>query len=132
MVRLPSGEQRRVLSVCRATVGSLSNPQHKNRKLGKAGASRWMGRRPTVRAPCPSLVFPSLACMRSCSGTPAHACMPHCFAAGSVHTITVEAEEPADTAAAELCNRVGHAVGWQMGEGKTCVLQRGCVPSARY
>jgi ribosomal protein L2 len=48
-VRLPSGEQRKVLERCRATVGALSNPQHKNRKLGKAGASRWMGRRPTVR-----------------------------------------------------------------------------------
>ncbi|EIE20667.1 ribosomal protein L2 [Coccomyxa subellipsoidea C-169] len=48
-VRLPSGEQRRVLAACRATVGALSNPQHKNRKLGKAGAARWSGRRPTTR-----------------------------------------------------------------------------------
>ena len=42
-------EQRLVLLGCMATVGSLSNPQHKNRKLGKAGARRWLGRRPTVR-----------------------------------------------------------------------------------
>ncbi|CAL8468129.1 g7668 [Coccomyxa elongata] len=49
IVRLPSGEQRRVLAACRATVGVLSNPQHKNRKLGKAGAARWSGRRPTTR-----------------------------------------------------------------------------------
>lgn len=48
VVRLPSGEQRRVLATCRATVGALSNAQHKNRKLGKAGAARWAGRRPTV------------------------------------------------------------------------------------
>jgi large subunit ribosomal protein L2 len=55
VVRLPSGEQRRVLSSCRATVGALSNPQHKNRKIGKAGASRWMGRRPVVRCACLAL-----------------------------------------------------------------------------
>lgn len=55
-VRLPSGEQRRVLAACRATVGALSNPQHKNRKLGKAGAARWSGRRPTVRIHS-SLIF---------------------------------------------------------------------------
>ena len=49
VVRLPSGEQRSVLSHCMATVGAVSNPQHKNTKLGKAGASRWKGRRPVVR-----------------------------------------------------------------------------------
>ncbi len=48
VVRLPSGTQRRVLASCSATVGALSNPQHKNRKAGKAGASRWAGRRPVV------------------------------------------------------------------------------------
>ena len=48
-VRLPSGEQRLVLERCMATIGSLSNAQHKNQKLGRAGASRWLGRRPTVR-----------------------------------------------------------------------------------
>lgn len=49
VVRLPSGEQKLVLQRCMATVGVLSNPQHKNRKLGKAGARRWLGRRPRVR-----------------------------------------------------------------------------------
>jgi large subunit ribosomal protein L2 len=49
IVRLPSGEQRLVLNSCVATVGVLSNPQNKNIKLGKAGATRWMGRRPKVR-----------------------------------------------------------------------------------
>ena len=48
-VRLPSGEQRLVLERCMATIGSLSNAQHKNRKLGRAGANRWLGRRPVVR-----------------------------------------------------------------------------------
>lgn len=44
-----SNEQRLVLSQCVATIGVLSNPQHKNTKLGKAGAARWLGRRPRVR-----------------------------------------------------------------------------------
>jgi len=48
-LRLRSGEMRKVLSVCRATLGSVSNPEHNLRKLGKAGASRWRGVRPTVR-----------------------------------------------------------------------------------
>jgi len=49
VIKLPSGEQRSVLARCTATIGVLSNPQHKNRKLGKAGAARWSGRRPVVR-----------------------------------------------------------------------------------
>ena len=49
VVRLPSGEQRLVPLACRATIGAVSNPQHKNARLGKAGASRHRGRRPTVR-----------------------------------------------------------------------------------
>ena len=49
LVRLPSGQMRRVLLRCRASVGQLSNPDHKNESLGKAGASRHMGRRPKVR-----------------------------------------------------------------------------------
>lgn len=48
-VRLPSGEQRMVLIVCTATIGQVGNPQHENRKLGKAGANRWRGNRPKVR-----------------------------------------------------------------------------------
>jgi len=49
LIRLPSGEMRRFLLVCRATVGQLSNPDHKNESLGKAGAKRHLGRRPHVR-----------------------------------------------------------------------------------
>ena len=48
-VRLRSGEMRKVLVDCRATVGEVGNTEHNLRKLGKAGAKRWRGVRPTVR-----------------------------------------------------------------------------------
>jgi large subunit ribosomal protein L2 len=48
-VRLRSGEMRRVLSECRATIGEVGNNEHNLRSLGKAGANRWRGVRPTVR-----------------------------------------------------------------------------------
>ena len=48
-LRLRSGETRRVQSDCRATLGEVSNSEHNLRKLGKAGAARWRGVRPTVR-----------------------------------------------------------------------------------
>ncbi len=48
-LRLRSGEMRKVLSECRATIGEVSNSEHNLRSLGKAGASRWRGVRPTVR-----------------------------------------------------------------------------------
>ena len=46
---LPSGEVRRVPSLCRATIGQVGNSDHSNVRLGKAGRSRWLGRRPHVR-----------------------------------------------------------------------------------
>ncbi len=49
LLRLPSGEQRRVLLSCQATVGVVGNSEHANRVAGKAGATRWVGRRPKVR-----------------------------------------------------------------------------------
>ena len=49
MLRLRSGEQRLVLADCKATIGEASNSEHSLRRLGKAGATRWRGRRPTVR-----------------------------------------------------------------------------------
>lgn len=49
LVKLPSGEMRRVRSACLATVGQVGNVDHQNISLGKAGRSRWLGRRPTVR-----------------------------------------------------------------------------------
>jgi large subunit ribosomal protein L2 len=48
-VKLPSGEIRLVLTTCRATVGTVSNPDHNLEISGKAGRSRWQGRRPRVR-----------------------------------------------------------------------------------
>ena len=48
-LRLRSGEMRKVLADCRATLGEVSNAEHSLRKLGKAGAARWRGVRPTVR-----------------------------------------------------------------------------------
>ncbi len=48
-LRLRSGEMRRVLAECRATLGEVSNTEHNLRSLGKAGAKRWRGIRPTVR-----------------------------------------------------------------------------------
>jgi len=49
LLRMPSGEVRRLNPECMATIGEVSNPDHKNIKLGKAGKSRHLGRRPQVR-----------------------------------------------------------------------------------
>jgi len=48
-VRLPSGEMRLIMAVCRATIGTIGNSDHENVKLGKAGRSRHLGKRPEVR-----------------------------------------------------------------------------------
>jgi large subunit ribosomal protein L2 len=49
VIRLSSGEMRRVLKVCRATIGSVGNEDHELIHVGKAGRSRWLGNRPAVR-----------------------------------------------------------------------------------
>ncbi|HCT0562816.1 TPA: 50S ribosomal protein L2 [Staphylococcus pseudintermedius] len=49
LVRLRSGEVRMILSTCRATIGQVGNLQHELVNIGKAGKSRWLGKRPTVR-----------------------------------------------------------------------------------
>ncbi len=49
VVKLPSGETRMVLGTCSATIGSVSNPDHSLEVYGKAGRSRWLGRRPRTR-----------------------------------------------------------------------------------
>lgn len=49
VLRLPSGESRMVLTICRATVGAVGNSDHGLERSGKAGRSRWLGRRPRVR-----------------------------------------------------------------------------------
>ena len=48
-ISLPSGEIRRVPATCRAVIGKVGNSEHSSIRLGKAGRSRWLGRRPTVR-----------------------------------------------------------------------------------
>jgi large subunit ribosomal protein L2 len=48
-LKMPSGEVRTVPAICYAVIGNISNIDHKNIILGKAGASRWRGRRPSVR-----------------------------------------------------------------------------------
>ncbi len=49
LLRMPSGEQRYVSLDCRATIGQVGNVEHENISIGKAGRSRWMGKRPSVR-----------------------------------------------------------------------------------
>jgi large subunit ribosomal protein L2 len=49
LVRLNSGEVRMILAECRATIGQVGNEQHELINIGKAGRSRWLGKRPTVR-----------------------------------------------------------------------------------
>lgn len=49
IIRLRSGEMRRILLDCRAVIGVVSNSEHNLKSLGKAGANRWRGIRPTVR-----------------------------------------------------------------------------------
>lgn len=48
-VRLPSGEVRKILLACKATIGQLGNIEHENISIGKAGRNRWLGKRPKVR-----------------------------------------------------------------------------------
>lgn len=49
VLKMPSGETRRVLVTCMATIGTVSNSEHNKQSLGKAGRNRWLGRRPRVR-----------------------------------------------------------------------------------
>ena len=49
IVKLGSGEVRKILNTARATIGTVSNADHQNLKIGKAGRNRWLGKRPSVR-----------------------------------------------------------------------------------
>ncbi|MFP4167713.1 MAG: 50S ribosomal protein L2 [Desulfonatronovibrionaceae bacterium] len=49
LLRLPSGETRKVLKTARATIGQVGNVEHENVRIGKAGRNRWLNRRPKVR-----------------------------------------------------------------------------------
>ena len=50
VVKLMSGETRKVQATCMASIGAVSNPDHSNQVIGKAGRNRWKGNRPTVRS----------------------------------------------------------------------------------
>ncbi len=52
LIKMPSGEIRKFRVECKCTIGQVGNPQHMNEVSGKAGRSRWMGIRPTVRGMC--------------------------------------------------------------------------------
>jgi large subunit ribosomal protein L2 len=52
LIKMPSGELRKIILECRATVGQLGNVEHSNIKIGKAGRARWKGKRPHVRGAC--------------------------------------------------------------------------------
>ncbi|MGD2087024.1 MAG: 50S ribosomal protein L2 [Candidatus Aminicenantes bacterium] len=52
LIKMPSGELRKIILECRATVGQLGNVEHSNIKIGKAGRTRWKGKRPHVRGSC--------------------------------------------------------------------------------
>lgn len=52
LIKMPSGELRKIILECRATVGQLGNVEHSNIKIGKAGRTRWKGKRPHVRGAC--------------------------------------------------------------------------------
>ncbi|MCL4155413.1 UNVERIFIED_CONTAM: hypothetical protein GTU68_051324 [Idotea baltica] len=49
LIKLPSGELRKVFIECRATIGNVGNSEHQNLSIGKAGRSRWLSRRPHTR-----------------------------------------------------------------------------------
>ena len=49
IIKMPSGEIRKILATCKATIGSVGNSDHKLERSGKAGRSRWLGRRPHNR-----------------------------------------------------------------------------------
>ena len=73
---LPSGEIRRVSEECRATIGQVSNLDHQHVSLGKAGRSRWLGRRPHVRGTAQNPVAHPMGGGEGRSGGGRHPCSP--------------------------------------------------------
>ena len=73
---LPSGEMRMVRKECRATIGRLSNPEHQNVRIGKAGRKRHMGRRPHVRGKAMNPVSHPMGGGESRSNGGRHPCSP--------------------------------------------------------
>jgi large subunit ribosomal protein L2 len=76
LIRLPSGEVRKVHINCRATVGVVSNINHNNINIGKAGRKRWMGRRPHNRGVSMNPVDHPMGGGEGCSSGGRHPCSP--------------------------------------------------------
>jgi len=85
-LRLPSGEVRMFLNTCRATVGQVGNLDHENVKLGKAGRSRWLGRRPSVRGVAMNPVDHPMGGGEGKSSGGRHPCSPWGMPAKGYHT----------------------------------------------
>jgi large subunit ribosomal protein L2 len=75
-VTLPSGEVRRVSSECRATIGTIGNPDHMNISLGKAGRKRWMGKKPHNRGTSMNPVSHPMGGGEGRTGGGRHPCSP--------------------------------------------------------
>src|SRR5438046_10158719 len=72
VIKMPSGETRMILTACIATIGTISNADHIQEQLGKAGRSRWMGRRQRVRGVAMNVVDTQMGVGdgRDCGGHP--------------------------------------------------------------
>jgi large subunit ribosomal protein L2 len=75
-VRMPSGEIRLIHSACKASIGQVSNQEHENVTIGKAGRSRWMGIRPTVRGVAKNAVDHPMGGGEGKSSGGRHPCTP--------------------------------------------------------
>src|SRR5262249_58210945 len=82
ILRLNSGETRRVRQECMATVGAVSNPDHMNEVTGKAGRTRWRGTPPTVHSIAMNPIHPTNA-HRTTAPNPQH---PHSHKPTTAHT----------------------------------------------
>jgi len=76
LITLPSGEVRKVLQNCRATIGQVGHIEHGSRSLGKAGRNRWLGRRPKVRGVAQNPVTHPMGGGEGRSGGGRHPCSP--------------------------------------------------------
>lgn len=93
LVRLPSGEVRKILLDCKASIGAVSNPDHQNLEIGKAGRSRWMGRRPHTRAVAKNPVDHPMGGGEGKSKGGRHPCSPTGMLAKGLKTRTVKRTE---------------------------------------
>jgi len=77
-LRLPSGEMRMVRTECMATIGQVGNWEHENQRVGKAGRSRWKGKRPNVRGVAMNPVDHPMGGGEGRSSGGRHPCTPWC------------------------------------------------------